>query len=80
MGVIAQAPGLCSILGNKLHGCALGLHRQLNLSNQKMEAEDLFSLGMDDWLLSEEEEETTKLLNQEEIRQLVKKKKTSKHG
>ena len=40
-----------------------------------MEAEDLFSLGMDDWLLSEEEEETTKLLNQEEIRQLVKKEK-----
>ena len=53
----------------------LGLHRQLNLSNQKMEAEDLFSLSMDDWLLSEEEEETTKLLNKEEIRQLVKKKK-----
>ena len=40
-----------------------------------MEAEDLFSLGMEDWLLSEEEEETTKLLNEEEIRQLVKKEK-----
>ena len=47
----------------------------MNLSNQKIEAENLFSLGMEDWLLSEEEEETTKLLNEEEIRQLVKKEK-----
>ena len=40
-----------------------------------MEAEDPFSLGMDEWLLSEEEEETAKLLNEEEIRQLVKEEK-----
>ena len=40
-----------------------------------MEAEDLFSLGIDKWLLSEEEEETAKLMNEEEIRQLVKEEK-----
>ena len=40
-----------------------------------MEAEGPFSLGMDEWLLSEKEEDTAKLLSEEEIRQLVKEEK-----